>query len=222
MRKLAILALPLLLSMQACELDSFDPPTTALEGRIVYQDDVLGVRQRAIKLALYQDGYELRQDIPVEIHQDGTFAAMLFDGVYKLTQAGSGPWVADQDTITIDVRGATTVDMPVTPYFMIRNEAIKVEGSSVVATFDLEQVLSSGQLDNVNLYLGSGLFVDRIDNLVKTTVAAAKVGSWTGVRLEIPLTAALRERGYLYARVGVKTKGVANLLYTQVQRLELN
>lgn len=77
-----------------CGLDNYDEPQSTLEGRVVYNNQSIGVRGTAdaVQVQLYQDGYEKHDPIPVYLTQDGSFKAILFNGQYKLiTRSGNGP-----------------------------------------------------------------------------------------------------------------------------------
>ena len=116
----------------ACGLDNYDAPQSELHGKITYNGETLGLRGtgEAVQLQLYQDGYELRDNIPVYVGQDGTFKAKLFDGEYKLvTRNQNGPWVNSRDTTVIKLNGSTTIEVKVTPYFTISGTNISLNGS---------------------------------------------------------------------------------------------
>src|SRR5688572_5356036 len=116
--KLSFIIGSLVVFLAACKKDNFEPPKSWLTGKVVYQNQPLGVRSNGVQLELWQPGYANFSKIPVFVAQDGTFSANVFDGNYKLTfLRGNGPWVETTDTINVSVKGSTEVDVPVTPYF---------------------------------------------------------------------------------------------------------
>src|SRR5690606_5947206 len=73
-------------------LDNYDPPTSEITGRVLYNGEPVGVRSGGVQLELWQPSYELNQKIPVRIAQDGTFSAAVFNGSYEINLLpGNGP-----------------------------------------------------------------------------------------------------------------------------------
>src|SRR5690625_2735036 len=92
--------------LTGCEYDNYDEPKSELKGKIVYQDNPVGLRSNEVEIELWQDGFELKQDIRVYVNQDGTFSSVLFDGEYQLVlREGNGPWVDNTDSITVQLSG---------------------------------------------------------------------------------------------------------------------
>src|SRR6476646_6291576 len=126
------IALALIAVFPACKKDNLKAPSSTLTGQVVYQGQPIGVRSNGVQLELWQSGYQLFSKIPVYINQDGKYSATLFDGDYKLTRLkGNGPWVDNTDTINVHVSGATTMDVPVQPYFVIKTPTFQKSGSAV-------------------------------------------------------------------------------------------
>jgi hypothetical protein len=167
MRKAIGIAL-LLAAASACEFDNFAPPQSQLTGRVVHEGETVHVRQNAVELELWQDGYELNEAIPLHVHQDGTFAALLFDGAYKLARKrDNGPWMNDPDTMRIELRGSLTLDVPVEPYFLIENASIAREGSVLTGTFAVRQIVADRSVERIALYVGTTRFVDSRYNALR-------------------------------------------------------
>lgn len=206
-----------------CDKDNYEPPTSILSGRVVYEGQPVGVRSNGVQLELWQRGYQLFTKIPVYVAQDGTFSAALFDGDYKLVRlAGNGPWVNNSDTINVQVRGATMIDVPVTPHFIIQNDTYQKNGTEVTATFSIQQVNAGSKLERVNLYVGSTNIVDQNNNGVNVEKLASAITDLSQpVTLTVNLPANLANRGYVFARVAVQTEGVAEKLYSAPQKIEL-
>lgn len=222
MKKLSYLALVLATSLTACEFDNFAPPESVLEGRLVYQGQPVSVRENAIQLELWQEGYALRDAIPVYVKQDGTFAAKLFDGKYKLVpKQNNGPWQSNADTIQVELRNSQTLDVPVSPYFIIENATIERSNATLTATFDVQQVIEGWQVERVALYVATTQFVDSKYSTaqVESTDVGAVLSGPTTLALELGDLAT--SEAYVFARVGVKTVGVEEMIYTPVQKIEL-
>jgi hypothetical protein len=210
-------------TISGCKKDNYEEPASILKGKVTYQEQAIGLRSNGVQLELWQPGFDLNSKIPVYIAQDGTFSASVFDGNYKLVLLrGNGPWVNNDDTMDITVNGTTDINVPVTPYFMIRNPNLVQSGDNVNATFVLEQVNSSMPLDAVTVYLGSTTIVDQVNSVAATSKAANEIPNITQpITLTVAIPASLKAKGYVYARVGVKTAGVAELIYTMPQKIEL-
>jgi len=217
-------SLAIVLLLTACDygaFDNYDPPRSQLTGRVVYQGEPVGVRSNGVELELWQPSYELNEKIPVHVAQDGSFSAMLFDGDYKLNLlAGNGPWVDSQDTIYIQVRGDTEVEVRVTPYYVIENLSVGQAGGAVQANFQVSAVEPSRAVEHVGLYLSNTSFVDRINQAASTELSGTDIADLTApITLSVNVPDELEESGWAYARVGVKTVGVSEMLYTSVERI---
>ncbi len=205
----------------ACKYDNYDPPASTLTGRVTYQNQPVGVRTNGVQLELWQRGYQLFTKIPVFINQDGTFSASLFDGDYKLVRLrGNGPWVDNTDTIDVQVRGTTQVDVPVQPYFTINSPTFQRSGTNLTATGQINQVVSGRAVEQVTLYVGTTQFVDATNNAGSTSLSRTALADLSKP-LSLSLATPTVVKGTAYMRLGVKTAGVAELLYTPVQQVTL-
>lgn len=209
--------------LSGCKKDNYSPPTSMLSGRVVYQGQPVGVRSNGVQLEIWQSGFQLFSKIPVYINQDGTFSAALFDGDYKLTRLrGNGPWVDNTDTINVQVRGATNVDVPVEPYFVITNPTFQKSGTAVAASGKIDQVVTTATIERVSFYIGASEFVDaNIKEGFDDKTGAALADLSQPLTFSITPSAALAAKGYVFGRIGVKTAGVAEMLYTPVQKIQL-
>lgn len=211
-----------------CTKDNFDPPSSTLTGRIVYQDQTLGVRSngstdlgsQTSMLELWQPGYQLFTRIPVYVNQDGTFTATLFDGEYKLVRArGNGPWVDNTDSIDVQVRGNTVIDVPVEPYFTVTAAAFQRNGTRITATCQINQIVTSRAIDRAVLFISRTQFVDdnnsvaRDEKIGPSAVALNQVQNFS---VAIPATMT----GAVYARIGVRAAGIGQYAYSAVQKIE--
>lgn len=222
-----ILSLPFIITLLCmitigCKKDNYEKPGSILSGRVVYNKEAVGVRSDGVQLELWQHGFQLFTKIPVYIAQDGTFSASLFDGNYKLVLLpGNGPWVNNTDSIDITVNGGTTVEVPVQPYFIIKNARATKTGTTVNATFTIERINASHALESATLYLGKTNIVDAVNNLKAQVVGADALGNITGpVTISTGIPPALTGETFFFARIGVKTAGVGEQIYTQPIKIE--
>lgn len=204
----------LLLILVSCEKDNYDEPQSNLIGRIISAGakEAIGVRETegAVQVQLWQDGYELYTPIAVYVNQDGTFAAKLFDGTYKLvTRDNNGPWVNKRDTVVINVKGNTSVEYIVNPYYILKNENFNVNGKTLTVTFDIDEVTAGKSIERITLYVNSTRFVDSSFKVKSTDATSPTVG--TNI---ITMDLSTLSNPVLYARIGVKITNVDQMLYT--------
>ena len=217
------LILTLTVTAASCGKDNYDEPNSLFTGKVVYNNEPLGVRgsNGDVYLQFWQDGYELKTSFDVFVTQDGSFSAMLFDGTYKLVMNNNrGPWVNSPDTVIINVKGRTTKDYPVTPYYTLKNINYSLNGSLLTASFDIEQVTAGRNIEYVSLMVNKTQFVDFGDgthvNWVRNTSATPG-----HVSLQLDIANDLEKQAKLYARVGLKISGIDQGLYdTKVQELK--
>lgn len=208
--------------LTACGLDNYDAPSSTLQGRITYNGENIGVRGtgEAIQLQLYQDGYELRAHIPVYVRQDGTFEATLFDGEYKMvTRNQNGPWVNSRDTTVVNLRGTTNVELQVTPYFTISNESISMSGSVMNASFNVNQIVNTAEIDYVMLLVSKTSFVDDVSYIIRQDFRDIEAGA-LNLSMDMASDSDYASARYLYARVGLRTVGTDQAVYSDIVQLK--
>ncbi len=208
-----IVSLCLLLGVFACGKDNYDAPQSTLSGHVTYNSKPLGLRgsNQSVYLQLWQDGYQFRSPINVYLTQDGSFSAKLFDGKYKLvTTSGNGPWLSSTDTLLVDVKGNTTVDYQVKPYYMMSNITYNVQGNTLKASFDIETIDASRTIDLVTLLVNDTKFVDLGQYTYKIEQTGINVGH---VELELDIKDILTKSAAVYARVGLRVNGITEALY---------
>lgn len=206
----------------SCGLDNFDAPESTLYGRVIYNGNALNLRGtgEAIRLQLYQDGYQKKDAIEVFVGQDGKFSAKLFDGQYKLvTRDGNGPWVNKRDTITFNLKGSTEQNVEVTPYFLISNEKISLSGNTLSTSFNIEQIVPTVEMDKVILILSKTQFADDVNNVFRKDFTGIPVGPVTLDADFSDSKDAMNARA-LYGRIGVFTKDIGQAIYSPVVKLK--
>ena len=210
----------------SCGKDNYDAPQSTLTGQIVYNGSPVQVRgtSQAVQLQLYQDGYQKRDPISVYVTQDGSFSAKLFDGEYKMvTRDRNGPWENTRDTMLINLKGSKHVELSVKPFFTVSeaNITCNTASSTLSASLTITRVVSSAQLEKVYLILSKTQFADEAQNLIRKEVTGVSTGS---VSLNSSLTAddvsRINSTPTLFGRVGVKTVGTEQAIWTPVVRLK--
>jgi hypothetical protein len=205
-----------------CSKDNYDKPESFLTGRIVYENTPLNLRGtgQAIVLQMYQHGYAYFNPINIYVGQDGSFSAALFNGDYLLvTRDGNGPWVNSRDSVKISIKGHTSIDLEVTPYFTISDENISVSGSKLNISFHLRQVVPAANISRVMLLLNNTQFVDDINNIFRRDFADVKTGSVL-LEMDIPTNSGMSDIKALFARICVWAEGADQGIYSSVIRLK--
>lgn len=220
--KIILLAVIAVFAITSCGLDNYDEPKSKIIGKITYNGEPVGLRGtgEAVQLQLYQDGYQLHDNISVYVTQDGTFEALLFNGEYKLTTKDkNGPWVNTRDTTLVSLKGTAEVELKVTPYFTISGEAITLNGSTLTTTFNINQIVSSSSIDYVTLLISKTSFVDDVTNIARKDFKDQKAGS-VSLSMDLSGNKEVANAKALYARVGVRTVGADQAVYSKVVRLK--
>src|SRR5699024_10677010 len=149
----------------------------------------------------------------------------LFDGRYKLDfPNGQGPFISDainqkdqSDTLEIQVKGSTTQDIEVLPYYMIRALKISGEDSTISGSCKLEQVVTAAdearEVENVTLYLNKTRFVDNNNNIATQSVAGDQIADPEHIALAVKVPEMVPSQNYVFARIGLKIKHVEDRLY---------
>lgn len=219
---LSFIAISCLLILTSCGYDNYDEPKSIFSGKVVYEGETIGVRTNAVRLALFQDGYAFKSEIPAHIAQDGSFSVSLFNGEYKLVRVGGAPWEAPQnDTILIRVKGNTVQDIPVTPYFTINNASFQKSGNKVVAKFTIKKIVEDAEITSVSLYLGKSILTDNNRNEGNISLDLSNLSLNQEITAEISVPDGLAKADYVFARVGVQSNKANEFCYTQVEKVEL-
>jgi hypothetical protein len=220
-------------SISACEKDNLKEPTSTLTGSVTFQGQPVGVRQVGgtppatvgVIYDIFQPGYAFFTPIPLFINHDGSFKATLFDGDYKIVRrnTASGPWVEKNDTISVSVKGSALVDIPVEPYFIIKNASFTKTGSNISATFTVEKNgTHSNTLERAAFFIGRYSLLDANNGSAvtqPTTPPSITLGQPVTLTWAIP--ASIAGDDFIFARVGVKTRGITEYLFTQTTKIQL-
>jgi hypothetical protein len=200
----------------ACSLDNYDEPDAQITGRVIDRNGnpvgVMGSREQ-VTLQLWQPSYPLHADaINVNVAQDGSFTARVFDGTYVLKMRNNtGPWVYNaEDSVVINLSGSANVDFPVTPYYTLGNITYSLNGTTLSATFNVTEVTPGRSIEEVALMVNKTQFVGFDSEVrVKMEQGNTTTGSQT-ITVDI---SDLTAHNKLYARVGLRISGIGQGLY---------
>lgn len=228
--KFHLMILVLALAASSCKKDNYKTPSSTLNGHLMYKGAPIGVEYNQVPFQLYQPGFGKTGPITGTFDQDGAYSTLLFDGNYKFTiPPGQGPfqWKENsknqRDTVAITVSGNQTVDVEVTPYYMVRNPQITAAGGKVSATFNIEKVITDATakgIERVTLYINKTQFVSGADNIAATNLAgAASLTNLNNLALSVGIPSISPTQNYVFARIGIKIAGVEDLIFSPVQKL---
>jgi len=218
-----------ILAISGCAKDNYTAPQSILSGHVVYNGTAVGVRSNGntsggAQLEIWQHGYQLFTKIPVYIAQDGSYSALLFDGDYLIDRLAGAPWVPQPtDSVLVHVRGNTTQDITVTPYFFVSAVTYTHTANTVTATITIVKPTgSTGTLSAVRLYVGRTIITDQTssDAVISIPAASIVVGTPFTATVTIPATLlpgglyASQAAGGIYARVGVLSTQASELQYS--------
>lgn len=233
MKKINILFAIVLLAggLFSCEYDNYEEPKSQLSGTIHYQGDPINVAYNEVGFQLWEEGWELDYPIDVAVAQDGTYSALLFKGTYKLIiDENQGPFrnipnpETGSDSILVELKGDTELDIEVEPYYMIRNAQYNVSGGEVSASFSLEQIITGEDARNVeavNLSVNKRQFVDNRNNLENTVLGGGDIADMSNISMTVNVPDMTPSQDYVFARIGVKIAGVEDLLFSEVVKLDI-
>lgn len=215
----------------ACRKDNYDPPSADVSGRIVYKGEPINVEYNQVSYQLYQYGFGKVGAIEGFFTQEGNYSMKLFDGEYKfIVPNGQGPFVWRQtaagapDTVIINVKGKSNLDIEITPYYMIRTPNFSATGGKVSATFRIDKIItdaSAKDIERVSLYINKTAFVSGNNNIAATDLDGADIADPGNVALEVTVPTMAPAQSYVYARIGLKIAGVEDRLFSPIVKLSL-
>lgn len=216
----------------SCKKDNYDPPSSMLSGALLYAKDTVFVEQARVPYQLFQYGFGKVGPISGSFTQNGIYSSLLFDGEYKFTiPAGQGPFrwkelsAGVPDSIAISVKGNTSFNIDVTPYYMIRGAQFSTSGSKAKATFSIEKIITDADakdIERVNFYINKTQFVSGADNIGMAEIAGADITDPSAVNMEVDIVMPSNQatQNYVFARVGLKIAGVEDMIFSRIQRLD--
>lgn len=225
---LKIYAIVFSLTLTACEYDNFETPKSVLSGQITHGGAAVQIRNNGPELELWQDGFALRSKISVYADQNGHFSAELFDGRYKLTRLSNAPWLQQPtDTILVEVKGNTTINVPVTPYFSVPNVSASFSGNAVTCGFEVSKVLESAQVDDVRLFISTTTIVDNVNNEQNEGFNLANLAFGQSMSMTASLNDLLLRKAaklnidQLFVRIGVRSKSAGEYNFSSVEKIKI-
>ncbi|WPP50777.1 DUF3823 domain-containing protein [Catalinimonas niigatensis] len=226
-----IIVLTLSAAIMSCEKDNYEPPTSLLSGRLVYQGTPLNLEYNRVSYDIYQDGFGKTGPLSSTFTSEGEFSHLLYDGTYKMVVPnGQGPFLWEnigdggQDTLVINLRGSAEIDVEVTPFWMIRNPQLSGSGNQVSGTFGLEQIVTNAdakQVESVTLYVSKTLFANSQTNVATNVIEGSTITDVNNLNLSVTVPELVPAQNYVFASIGVKLAGVDDLIFSPTQKIDL-
>lgn len=237
-----IIIVALIITLAACKKDNYDAPSSMLSGKIVYKGEAIQVEYNQVPYEVYQPGFGKVGPIgsasitgasnlaPTYFAPEGTYSLMLFDGDYKIVvRPGQGPFLWKQtggkvDTVVVSLKGNQTLDLEVTPYYMVRSPQFTVSGRVVSGAFKLEKIITDANAKNiekVSLYTNKTMFVSKADNIAVFDSTTNALTDLNDIKLKVTVPAIVPTQNYVFARIGVKIVGVEDMIFSPVVKVTL-
>jgi len=121
------------------------------------------------------------------------------------------------------LKGSQTLDLEVTPYYLIKNTSISGGSGAVTANFSVTKVINdpatAKDIERVTLYVNKTQFVSGADNIAQTDLAGAGITDPSNISLNVTVPATYPAQSYVYARVGLKIAGVEDMIFSPVVKV---
>ena len=221
--------LTLLIATTGCKKDNYDAPSLKLTGKLVYKGEAIGVEYNQVPYELYQPGFGKVGPISQTFDQDGAYSSLLLKGNYKFTiPPNQGPFLwkevapGKRDSLAVALTGDQTMDVEVTPFYMIRNANLTAASSKVNATFNIEKIITDANakdIERVSLYINKTQFVSGGDNIAVTDLAGSAITSLSNITMSVNIPGISPTQNYVFARVGIKIAGVEDMIFSPLVKL---
>jgi Protein of unknown function (DUF3823) N-terminal domain/Domain of unknown function (DUF3823_C) len=218
----------------SCKKDNYPQPNSLLSGRLVYQGDSIEVEKNAVHFQIYQYGFGKVGPVSTDetFAEDGTYSAILFDGDYKIIiPNGDGPFLwkktaaGDPDSLSVTVKGNQTLDLEVTPYYLIKAQQIAAVGTDSIsatgmATKIITDSVNAKDIEYVALYVNKTQFVAGSTSIASYTLPASAITNMNSIQLGVHIPALVPAQSYVFARIGLKIANVEDLIFSPLQKIQ--
>lgn len=221
--------LALIISMASCKKDNFTAPSSTLSGKFHYKGDAIQVEYDRVPLQLYQYGFGRVGAIEFRLAPEGTYSTLLFDGQYKfIVPNNQGPFkwnktpAGNPDSLSVTVNGSQTLDIEVTPYYMVRTPVFSVAAGKVIGTCKLEKIVTDAtgkDIEQVTLYINKTQFASGEYNIATANIAGSAITDPNNISLNVTIPSIVPTQNYVFARIGVKIAGIEDRIFSPVQKL---
>lgn len=239
--------------LQSCKKDNKAAyPTSRVWGAFTYNGQPVGMlatsndlnstnnNQNPLVLKQIGPGTFSGGNIKVFGKNDGTYTINTFDGDYILEGAkGKNPF-QDPAPVNFTLKGEANINFAVTPYFWVSNYQTSYADSVFTATFKLDKIVPTANLDQIIVYFNTTSLADISGNIYQrrafpTTPALPGVTSTINIngnctiRVDLKALPAADKKtflerikgstGLIWANVAVKAKEAIDALYQKPVQL---
>ena len=227
------------LLITSCAKDNYSGPSATFKGALLYNGvDTVFVQQSTghdingakVYFLLYEPGWQKTYTTPIRVAVDGsgTFSSVLFPATYKLVMPlNNGPFIPKPDTTIVNLTGNLKMDIPVTPYYLIRNLAtsLSTTDSTVTANFKIDKIVTDANAKTIataQLYISRTIIVDNSNFIANTNLSGAAIIDPSNVVLKakIPDLSKIAGLGIsttqkkFWVRVGIRINGSTEIFST--------
>jgi hypothetical protein len=227
------------LLITSCAKDNYKAPSATFKGALLYNGvDTVFVQQSTghdinaakVYFYLYEPGWQKTYTTPIRVAVDagGTFSSMLFPATYKLVMPlNNGPFIPKPDTTVVNVTGNQTLNIPVTPYYLVRNLAtsLSTSDSTVTASFKIDKIVTDANAKTIGtaqLYISRTIIVDGSNYIANSSLTAAAITDLSNVVLKAKIPNLNKIVGLgisttqkqFFVRVGVRINGSTEVFST--------
>lgn len=213
----------------SCKKDNYQAPSSTLSGRLVYGGDSIGLEKDQVPFELYQNGFGKVGALGATFTPEGRYSALLFDGEYKMIiPTNQGPFLSmvngsgAPDSLSITLKGSQTLDIEVTPFYMIRNTEIAASGGNAVATFALEKIVvdaNAKDVESVALYINKGVYVSPGNNIALTEMPVDSTTDISNISMSVAIPSLTPTQNYVFARIGLKINGIEDRMFSPLVKI---
>lgn len=194
--------------------------------------EAIGVEYGQVPYELYQYGFGKVGPIGSTFAPDGTYSQLLFDGEYKfIIPNGQGPFMWKKtasgapDSLTITMNGNQTLDIEVTPYYLIGGAQFTASGGKVSGSCKIEKIITdpanAKDLEKVTLYINKTQFVSGANNIASSSLNGSAITDPNNIQLSVSVPNIVPAQNYVFARIGIKIAGVEDMFFSPVQKVQL-
>ena len=234
--KFHYIIIALLIAATGCKKDNYDAPSSKLSGHLVYKGEHVNVEFNQVPFQLFQPGFGKTGSIDGTFDQVGAYSTLLFNGNYKFTMStNQGPFLwkeiagGKRDTVAVTVNGDQTLDIEVTPFYMVRQPVFTATGGKLTAVFNIEKVVTDNNakdIERVILYINKTQFVSGADkiniednNNDPAILSGSAIVNMNGVTITDAIPSITPTQNYVFARIGIKIAGVEDMVFSPVTKV---
>src|SRR5690606_2869123 len=104
---------------------------------------------------------------------------------------------------------------------MVRNQTFELAETTLKASFNVEQIAEDKALQFVSLFIGETILVDNQFNAKEKRLPSGEIENLNDI-IQVEMDISEVDQDFIFARIGVKTQGNPELIFSEVKKIELN